>query len=61
MEPAFCLSSLSLLGFLFWLQLVWEFAIVVGVDGVCVRDCQNDSIVGWFDDSGVPLINIGLV
>ena len=45
------LPRLSLLNFLF-LELVVD-CCVGGVGGV--GDCQNDSIVGWFDGSGDPL------
>ena len=39
-----------------FLLLAWEFVVVVvEVVGVGVGDCQNDSIVGWFDGSGVPI------
>ena len=50
MGLAICLYSLFFL-------LFWEFAVVVVADDVSVGvgDCQNDSIVGWFTGSGLPL------
>ena len=54
-ELAFCLPCLSLSYVLFLFRPVWEFTVVVSVGGVGVGDCQNDSIVGWFDSYGVTL------
>ena len=39
---------------LFLQFLDFDVDVVVGVVGD-VEDCQNDSIVGWFDGNGVPL------
>ena len=58
-EHAICLPSLSLLYCLALFLLICELAFVVIVEDVgiddCQDDCQNDSIVGWFDGSGVTL------
>ena len=50
-----CLPSLSLLYFSVLFLLLWEFPVVNIVGVGCVCDCQNDSIVGSFDGSGVHL------
>ena len=44
-ELAFFLPGLSRWKVLFLFRNVLEFTVVVGVVGVCVGDCQNDSIV----------------